>query len=268
MSEWYNPNVTVFKFNKPLAEELLDQEYPRAPEWRFSLPIRTFFLDSWPWYANAMYIIRDDLRSVGIDATIEFGMSWDDVISGHFDAAFSGWLFDDLGPDDLYTIFHSGFTIGGNTGNYSNPALDGLLEEGRNSLNETERKIDFDRAQEIIAENLPQVFLYHMYSAVAYNNDFHGRISTPPVNLQLPITSYFLEDIWYDRTLSGKGRCPYRVCFTDSEGRRTGFHDGMAYDDIPDSTYSGIDSDPQVVKIREPAGIYTVELVEIGRAHV
>jgi hypothetical protein len=58
-----------------------------------------------------------------------------------------------------------------------------------------------------------------------------------------------------------KGRCPYRVCFIDSEGRRTGYYDGTACEDIPDSTYSGVDSDPQVVKVREPAGVYTVELV-------
>jgi hypothetical protein len=47
----------------------------------------------------------------------------------------------------------------------------------------------------------------------------------------------------------------------DSEGRRTGYYDGIAFSDIPDSTYSGMDSDPQLVKIREPLGIYTVELV-------
>jgi peptide/nickel transport system substrate-binding protein len=258
LQEWYNPNVIDYQLNKTLAEELLDQEYPRGPDgWRFSLLINTPLV-SHPWRAVSANIIEDDLRSIGINATVEFGMSLDDSISGNFsDAIFLGYGFDALGPDDLY-MFHSSET--GMFRSYSNATLDALLEEGRSSFNETLRKIDFDRAQEIIAEDLPQVFLYHPYAAVAHSNDFHGRfLSTPPVNERL--ASYFLKEIWYDPTLSGKGNCPYRVCFTDSEGRRTGYYDGIVYEDIPDSTYSGMDSDPQLVKIREPAGIYAVELV-------
>jgi peptide/nickel transport system substrate-binding protein len=261
LQEWCNPNITDYAFSMTLAEELLDLECPRAPDgWRFSLVIKTIHDPlQVPWEANALYIVRDDLRSVGINASIQFSTPLSEFTSGNFDAFLEGYGFDALGPDDLYIIFNSNEWCCYIT-NYQNVTLDALLAEGRSSFNETLRKLDFDRAQEIIAEDQPQIFLYHPYVAAAYNNDFHGRfLSTPPINGRL--TSYFLANIWYDRTLSGKGNCPYRVCFTDSEGRRTGFHDGMAYEDIPDSTYSGMDSDPQVVKIREPAGIYTVELV-------
>jgi peptide/nickel transport system substrate-binding protein len=260
LQEWCNPNVADYEFNETLAEELLDQECPRAPDgWRFSLVIKTVHSSlEVPWEANALYTIRDDLISVGINASIQFGTPISEFSSGNFDAFLIGWGYDALGPDDLYDIFHSdGMVV---LGNYHNSTLDALLEEGKSSFNETLRKMDFDRAQEIIAQDLPMIFLYHPYVAAAYNSDFHGRfLSTPPVNGRL--TPYFLKEIWYDPTLRGKGNCPYRVCFTDSEGRRTGYHDGTAYEDIPDSTYSGVDSEPQVVKVREPAGIYTVELV-------
>jgi len=259
LQEWCNPNISDYEFNMTLAEELLDQEYPRGPDgWRFNLVIKTRYSPSRvPWEANALNIVRDDLCYVGINTTIMFNVPWGYMLSGDFDAYFVGWGFDAIGPDDLYHLFHSGERD--NYNRYSNATLDAVLEEGRRSINETLRKIDFDMAQEIVAEDLPQIFLYYPTAAVAYNNDFHGRISNPPISGRW--TSYYFEDIWYDPTLSGKGNCPYRVCFTDSEGRRTGYHDGTAYEDIPESTYSGVDSDPQVVKVREPAGIYTVELV-------
>jgi hypothetical protein len=71
---------------------------------------------------------------------------------------------------------------------------------------------------------------------------------------------YNTEKIWYEPTLSGEGNCPYRVCFTDSAGRRTGFFNGTFYGSIPNSTCSGLNSDPQLVKIRQPLGIYNVSL--------
>jgi hypothetical protein len=257
LKEWYNPNVIDYELNKTLAEELLDQEYPRGEDgWRFNLAIGTVIYSDTPWRVNAANMIIDDLKSVGINATIQFHMG----VGGYnnFDDAFlGGWGLDTFGPDDLYATFHSNEL--GNYGKYSNATVDALLEEGRSSFNETLRKINFDRAQEIIVEDVAAVFLYSPDVAMAYNNDFHGRIFTAPVSLLF--TPYYLQGIWYDPTLSGKGNCPYRVCFMDSEGRRTGYYDGIAFSDIPDSTYSGMDSDPQLVKIREPLGIYTVELV-------
>jgi hypothetical protein len=265
LQDWYNPNVTDYGFNKTLAEELLDQEYPRGPDgWRFNLAIKTIATpSSCPWNLNTLYIIRDDLKSVGINASIQFSCLPRELGSGDFDAFFQGWIYGCLGPDELFMLFHSEGSS--NFGRYSNATLDPLLEEGVSSFNETVRKIDFDRAQEIIAQDLPEIFLFHRYVTFGHNTDFHGSVlSTPPLNGEL--TSYYLRAIWYDRTLRGKGNCPYRVCFRDSEGRRTGYCDGAAYEDIPDSTYSGMDSDPQVVKVREPAGIYTVELVGTGNS--
>jgi peptide/nickel transport system substrate-binding protein len=257
--EWYNPDVTDYELNKTLAEQLLDYEYPRAPDgWRFSLVIKALpRILLYPWEENALNIMRDDLISVGVNASIEV-VPISHYTSRNYDAFFLGWIFGVIGPDDLYDVFHSEHGMA-YLQNYCNSTLDALLEEGRSSFNETLRKIDFDLAQEIIAQDIPQIFIYHPSVIVACNNDFHGRfLSTPPINGRL--TPYFLANIWYDPTLCGEGNCPFRVCFTDSEGRRTGYYDGAAYEDIPNSTYSGMDSDPQLVKIRTPAGVYTVEL--------
>jgi peptide/nickel transport system substrate-binding protein len=252
--KWYNPNVTRYECNRTLAEQMLDQECPRNPEWRFNLTIKSTGKNA-PWLANTAYLVRDDLRAVGINATIEFCKLME--LEAFDDAVLVGWRYDAYSPDDLYAQFHTGSIA--NSWNYSNSELDALLEKGRKSFNETERKIVFDQVQDIVVADLPNISLFYPYSATAFNNDFHG-ISIQSVFL---VTQYILENTWYDPTLSGEGNCPYRVCFIDSEGRRTGFFNGTVYQDIPNSTYTGVDSDPQLVKIRNPLGTYTVELIGI-----
>jgi len=72
--------------------------------------------------------------------------------------------------------------------------------------------------------------------------------------------SFVLEKVWYEPTVSGEGNCPYGVRFIDDEGNITGYYNGESLEQIPNSSYSGVDSDPQLVKIRLASGNYTVEL--------
>jgi peptide/nickel transport system substrate-binding protein len=260
LSNWYNPNVTGYDYNQTLAEEVLDQACPRNPDWRFDLTVKSFGGN--PWIENAAYSVVEGFRAVGINATVQFCNVWDSVYAGDFDAAIIGWAYDAFSPDDLYSLFRTGAL--GNWWNYSNPELDLLLDEGRSSLNDTERKTLFSEAEEMIAADLPSLFLFHSHHARGFNNDFHGGVSEPFI--QLPLTTYFLENTWYDPTLSGEGNCPMLVSFIDSLGRRTGYdaETGEAVAQIPESSYSGLDSDPQLVKISSPSGNYTIELYGTG----
>jgi hypothetical protein len=100
------------------------------------------------------------------------------------------------------------------------------------------------------------IFLWYPDSIAAYNNDFHG-LNPYPFGEMHP---FVLEKIWYEPTLSGEGNCPYRVRFIDNEGRISGYYNGTSLEQIPNSTYSGSESDPQLVRIRLGSGNYTVEL--------
>jgi len=63
---------------------------------------------------------------------------------------------------DQYVVFHSsqtGFDQMNRTG-YSNPEMDRLLEEGRASCHQDARRPYYHKIQEILAEDLPMIFLY------------------------------------------------------------------------------------------------------------
>jgi peptide/nickel transport system substrate-binding protein len=254
---WYNQDITKYGYNKTKAQELLDQAgYPIDNETgvRFSLTLR---VGDWNLYrVNATRIVAEYWQAIGVNATVQVCSTFQEMCENFSIYAVTYvWLEAGGDPSVIGPVW--GSTGSQNFWNYCNSQLDDLIAQGLSEANQTRRKEIYDQAQEILAVEVPSLFLYQQEQLTIFNNDFHGFASGGLVSQLYP---YSLEKAWYDRTLSGEGNCPYRVCFTDSEGRRTGYYDGAAYEDIPESTYSGIDSDPQVVKIREPAGIYAVEL--------
>lgn len=256
LADWYDPNVTKYAYNPMRSEELLDQAgFPRDPETGVRMNITVKVKDDDPFRINATYLIRDFLMNVGINCTVQLEpypqLEYDVAVTHNFDCVVKGWEGFPPDPNEyLYDLWHTGGQY--NWWNYSNNAVDSLLEEGRIETNQSVRKEIYNEIQETLASELPSVFLYHVLYHMVFNDDFHGFSKYQGV---IPY-----DKIGYDPTLIGEGKCPYRVCFTDSEGRRTGYSDGSAYEDIPDSEYSGLGSDPQVVKIREPSGVYKVEL--------
>jgi len=247
---WYDPTTPEYLCNKTRAEELLDEAgYSRDSETNIRFTLNFSIPTSATWRRRASEIVRIDWQDVGVETNALYGGSVED-----WDCGWENYIMVS-DPGELSDAYRTNAAFNG--GNYSNAQIDHLLDQGETTLDKAERKQIYDELQLQLADDLPSIFVTYPDIAVAYHNDFHGFIRHPAG----PLDPFILERIWYERTLSGEGNCPYRVCFTDSEGRRTGFHDGMAYEDIPDSTYSGIDSDPQVVKIREPSGNYTVELV-------
>jgi len=59
-----------------------------------------------------------------------------------------------------------------NMGNYSNPEVFELLDQGKVEINQTKRKEIYDEIQAINAEELPFVHLYSTRGARAYNTEF------------------------------------------------------------------------------------------------
>jgi peptide/nickel transport system substrate-binding protein len=260
-SYWYNPNVTTYEYNPTLAEELLDEAgYPRNNQTniRFSLIFGALWgTRNTPWAWKILTMIRDYWQDIGVNITFRFGLPWEFVN----DCFTSGWYPTINDPDDLSYLYHTKSSqYPWSSYNYSNATVDYLLDQGRATFNQTVRKQIYDELQRVLSEDLPTIFLWHPNMVTAYNNDFHGFIK---YGFYGAMTPFVLEKVWYEPTLSGKGNCPYRMCFADSEGRRTGYFNGTVYESISDSIYSGVDSDPQVVKIREPSGVYTVELVGV-----
>ncbi|MDD6089027.1 MAG: peptide-binding protein [Desulfovibrionaceae bacterium] len=109
-------------------------------------------------------IIQNQWKKIGVSVkirTVEWAAFIRDFINeGRFDAVILGWT---IGQDpDLYSVWHSSAARKGglNFTRYTNPEIDTLLEQGRSVFSAQQRKLLYDRFQEILNEEQPYCFLY------------------------------------------------------------------------------------------------------------
>ncbi len=109
-------------------------------------------------------IIQQRLKEIGVGAEIQI-LEWSSFLKEfikkkRFEAIVMGW---GVGTDpDQYVVWHSS-QMGPDQLNhisYSNPEVDALLEAGRSSCVQQDRLRYYHRLQEVMAEDLPVVFLY------------------------------------------------------------------------------------------------------------
>jgi peptide/nickel transport system substrate-binding protein len=123
-----------------------------------------------PNRVQALRFIQTIFQSVGIDAQTQVtdwrAFSNNYVKEGRHQIALLGWL-NIVDPDRL--LFTQMTTNGpSNWGGYSNPQVDALLHEGRESLGQEERTKAYQHAAEILASELPYYVIsyqgYQMFS--------------------------------------------------------------------------------------------------------
>lgn len=132
---------------------------------------------------NTATVIQHRLGKIGVKAEVRV-VEWAAFINEFvdkrkFDAVLLGWSLD---PDpDQYIIWHSSKTAPKefNFITYANAEVDDLLEKGRRSFDQNERKLIYDRFQEILAEEQPYTFLYYPEALVAVHCRFHGIEPAP-----------------------------------------------------------------------------------------
>ena len=167
----YNPNVKNYPFDPAAARTLLeaagwhdgdgDGVRERAGQ-RLAFTIVTNQGND--LRAKTAEIVQRRLKEVGIDVQIRV-VEWatflkEFIFPGNFDATILGWTG---GPEpDQYNIWHSSKTGPRelNFIHYRNAEVDELLERGRRTFDQAERKRIYDRFQEILAEEQPYTFLY------------------------------------------------------------------------------------------------------------
>jgi peptide/nickel transport system substrate-binding protein len=127
-------------------------------------------------------IIQKRLRDVGVDTSVrvvEWSAFLELIEKQKFEVFILGW---GLGLDpDQYDIFHSSKTGPRefNRVGYANKEVDELLEKGRRTFDDEERKRIYDRFQEVLRDDQPYTFLYVPEATPIVSARFRGIEEAP-----------------------------------------------------------------------------------------
>ena len=186
----YNPNVKRYPYDLERARQLLAEA-----GWREKNGDGLLVKDGKPFTFTLMTnqgnderkkiaeLIQASLRELGVGVDIRI-LEWASFIKEYikkrrFEAIVLGW---GIGLDpDQYEIWHSSKTGPDDLNHisYANPEVDEMLERGRSSCFEDERKKYYDRLQEMLAEDQPIVFLYFPDALPVVSTRVYGVVESP-----------------------------------------------------------------------------------------
>ena len=198
----YNGNVKTYEYNPQKARELL-----AAAGWLNTNNDGILEKDGKPFVFELITnqgnetrqkcaeIIQRQLAEVGIKVKIRV-LEWaafvnDFITKRRFDTVILGWT---IGLDpDVYDVWHSSKTAPEelNFMSFNNKEADDLLEKGRSTFNQKERKKYYDRFQEILADEQPYTFLYVPDELIIINNRFRG-IEPAPSGLEYNFIKWYV----------------------------------------------------------------------------
>jgi peptide/nickel transport system substrate-binding protein len=140
---------------------------------------------------------KNYLRNIGADINVQFKewQAWkEDVFFEHdFDVIFASWVFDDSA--DISSLFHSG-EIGpwkNNFGGYSNPEVDGLINESKLTLDHEKRRTINRKLHAILADENPYTFLWTLTHYAAYHKKVR-RVAIHPYKFFSYADEWFMEE--------------------------------------------------------------------------
>jgi peptide/nickel transport system substrate-binding protein len=200
----YNPNVKKYPYDPEKAKKLLleagwkdtDGDGVLDKDGRpFEFTIRTNMGNT--LRLNTATIIQGELAKIGIKVHIE-AIEWSTFVNEfidkrRFEAVILGWS---ISPDpDQYDIWYSKKTKEKefNFVSYSNPEVDALLEEGRRTYDIAKRKRAYFRIQEILAEDLPYIFLYVPDATPIVSARFKG-IKPSPIGITYNFPKWYVPN--------------------------------------------------------------------------
>lgn len=169
----YNPAVPQIACDPRRAALLLDEAglpdpdgAGPSPRFRVELKIPASDLA-----ARQAAAVQEELAGVGVAVDVrsfEWATFYDDLRAGRFQMVMSNWT--DLSDPDVFRLrFHSAAVppAGFNRGGYRSAEADRLIEAGSETLDEASRRAIYLRLQQILADDLPYVDLWHRHVTAA-----------------------------------------------------------------------------------------------------
>src|SRR3990170_2216084 len=201
----YNANVKKYEHNPEKAKKLLTDA-----GWRDTDGDGILDKDGRPFEftiltnqgnsvrINTATIIQWRLEQIGIKVKVRT-LEWSTFINEfidkrRFEAVILGWS---LGLDpDQYDIWHSSKTKEKefNFVSYKNSEVDELLEKGRRTFDIEKRKKMYHRIHEILAEELPYIFLYVPDATPVVHKRFKGIDPAPLIGMGYNIHKWYVPE--------------------------------------------------------------------------
>ena len=186
----YNPNVATFAYDMNKARALLAEA-----GWKEKNADGVLVRNGQPFAFELLTnqgnderkkvaeILQASLKELGVQVDIRV-IEWASLLKEYikkrrFEAIILGW---GIGLDpDQYEIWHSSKTGPDelNHISYANHEVDALLEQGRKSCHQEERKKAYTRLQEILAEDQPIIFLFFRDALPVVSSRVRGIVPSP-----------------------------------------------------------------------------------------
>lgn len=177
LKEFYTPDVPTYEFNPKKAEALLDEAgYKRGAD-RIRFRITHDPLPFGPNYARAAEVVKQNLRSVGIEVEIraQDTPTWLRRIYTNYDFDLTSNTLSAL-PDPtlgVQRIYWSKNIVKGvpfsNASGYSNPEMDKVLEAAQTETDPAKRRALFFEMQKIAQRDLPVLDLFVLERATIFD---------------------------------------------------------------------------------------------------
>lgn len=181
----FEHDVTELAFDPARAGRLLDEAGYLDPDGPGPLPRvhLTLKVSTNEFFRLQAAVIQADLAAVGIALDVrsyEFATLYADVLRGNFQMFTLQWV-GVSDPDMLRRVFHSGQMppVGFNRGFYSNPDVDRLIDSATVETDDTVRRRLYGDAQQLIADDVPYVSLWHKTNVAIAQPDLEGVRLSP-----------------------------------------------------------------------------------------
>ena len=124
-------------------------------------------------------LFRENLNSIGIVCNVqplEAAVFQERVFKKNYEAEMAGW---GTGTDPSLEKNIFGTGEGRNSGSYSNPEVDRLLQEGMTEFDRDKQAEIYGRVHSLIFEDQPYLFLYNLDSLYGFNKKLRGYRFSP-----------------------------------------------------------------------------------------
>jgi peptide/nickel transport system substrate-binding protein len=178
----FEPNVTTYHYDPERAKQLLDAAGRKAAagQSRFKLTLKTSTISISRKIAEVM---QEQVRRIGIELevqSLEAQKLTQDLTDGNFQLYFRTFVGGNQSTDMFRFVYHSRSVPpnGQNRSRYSNPEVDRLLDEALTATRERQREI-FARVQQLLAEELPQIYLWYPATIAVHRSRVSGLALNP-----------------------------------------------------------------------------------------